>query len=209
MSKTKGNRGEREVISPPNRPTLKEFARKSVVPPQIEGRQNKDRENWCLSRYILALESRGRLTLPLSVTRAFSGEAPDSVITGTTDPLGVEITDATTSEVYEDLKRAEESPSRVYIDMTAPGWAGDSPERTNAQLVLAWIEDKVLSLSSGRWLEAAYYDLVVYCDNLPGPGVDDHELISRVCGLLAAAPPTASDSYYSYHSFYTAMSFLI
>lgn len=163
-----------------------DFARRSVVPLHIEGRRNIDRENWSLSRYFLALEAAGRLEFPISAVHAPPFQSPDFVLAFTSNTVGLEITEATTTGFHNhQLVISERRGS--YSDDNDPGWIGDSPETTNAALVISKIRDKARGLATGTWNAADHQDLLIYCDNAPGPGVETRDLISRVRSQLLEA----------------------
>ncbi|MGO9605413.1 MAG: hypothetical protein ACLQAT_18830 [Candidatus Binataceae bacterium] len=169
-----------------------DFARHSVVPPHIEGRQNVDREKWQLSRYLLALKDR--LPLPVTAIMALPGESPDFVLEFATEAVGLEVTEATTTEFHNQLEYSERHgsyPDENDLDQEKPfvdlGWIGDSPETTNAALVMASIRDKARSIAKGTWRGADHQDLLIYCENAPGPGVRNRDLIARVRPQLLEA----------------------
>ena len=113
-----------------------DFARRSVVPLHIKGRKDVDRENWCLSRYLLAVKDR--LSFPIVATHALPGESPDFVPESGRQTFGVEITEATTMEFHDQLEISEILGS--YSDPNDPGWGGGQPEETNAALVMASVD---------------------------------------------------------------------
>jgi len=113
-----------------------DFARRSIVPLHIRGRKDVDRENWCLSRYLLAVKDR--LSFPIVATHALPGESPDFVPESGRQTFGVEITEATTMEFHDQLEISEILGS--YSDPNDPGWGGGQPEETNAALVMASVD---------------------------------------------------------------------
>ena len=135
---------------------------------------------WSLSRYLLALAEHVRLEFPISVSHAQPGESPDFVLESYGQTVGLEVTEATTSKFHKQLEIAERSADGIYFDPLDPGWLGDSPERFNAELVVAAIRRKAASLAKGSWRTARHQDLLIYCENAPGPGVKNRDLIARV-----------------------------
>lgn len=172
----------RKTITLADAESVREFARNSVVPLHIEGRQNVDREMYSLSRYLLARV--GRLNFPISAIHALPGESPDFVLEGKGTLVGLEITEATTSEFHDQLVISELEGE--YLDHLSPGWPGETPLITNASLVVSSIRDKAQSLAGGRWRSADYHELLIYCENAPGPGVENLDLIPHVRNQLAA-----------------------
>ena len=181
---------QRAVIALQSADDIIDFARRSFVPLHIEGRKNVHREKWQLSRYLVAL--RKRFQFPVRVTLAFPGESPDFVLEFPTGTVGLEVTEATTTEFHDQLEFSEKhgsypgesDPEKPLVDL---GWAGDSPETTNAALVIAAIRDKARGLATGTWRIADHQELLIYCENLPGPAVRNHDLISRVRAKLSDA----------------------
>ena len=98
-------------------------------------------ERWQLSRYLFAL--RDRVELPVTAILALPGESPDFVLEFATKTVGLEVTEATTTEFHDQLEYSERHGSypgendpdtqKLFVD---PGWIGDSPETTNAALVM-------------------------------------------------------------------------
>jgi len=172
----------RKTITLADAKSVREFARNSVVPLHIDGRQNVDREMYSLSRYLLARV--GRLSFPISAIHALPGESPDFVLEANGKLVGVEITEASTSEFHDQLVISELEGE--YLDHLAPGWPGDTPLITNASLVVSFIRDKAQSLAGGKWRSADYHELLIYCENAPGPGVENSDLIPHVRNQLAA-----------------------
>ena len=173
----------RKTITLADAKSVREFARNSVVPLHIDGRQNVDREMYSLSRYLLARV--GRLSFPISAIHALPGESPDFVLEVKGERVGVEITEATTSEFHDQLVISELEGE--YLDYQGPGWPGETPLTTNASLVVSSILDKAQGLASGKWRFADYHELLIYAENAPGPGVENADLILHVGNQLAAA----------------------
>jgi hypothetical protein len=174
----------RIVLSLRNREELLEFVRRAVVPLHIEGRRNIDREVWSLFRYLFALGEHDRVEFPVSVSYAVPGESPDFVLEFAGQMVGLEVTEATTSKFHEQLEMAEQSIDGIYFDPLDPGWMGDSPERVNSELVVTAILGKAASLAKGGWRTAQNQDLLIYCENAPGPGVKNSDLLARVRPVL-------------------------
>jgi len=174
----------RIVLSLRDREELLGFARRAVVPLHIEGRKNIDREVWSLSRYLFALTEHGRIEFPICASYALPSESPDFVLEFAGQTIGLEVTDATTSKFHEQLEMAEKSDDGIYFDPLGPGWAGDSPERVNSELIVAVIRRKAASLAKGAWRTVQNQDLLIYCENAPGPGVKNNDLLARVRPVL-------------------------
>ena len=149
-------------------------------------RRHQAHQEWyCAKRYLLALLAAGRLDFPFAIAK---GESPDFVMRcGIGEPVGLEVTEATTAAFQRDLSVTERRSGAQPMG-PEDGWAGDAVEQELAALILAAVRQKRSKILGVAWRHAGVTDLLLYDNSgLIAPNVS--ALAARLRGALAVPEP--------------------
>jgi hypothetical protein len=144
-------------------------------------RTHDEREDFCARHFLLALAASGELPYPtrISMLKQDQGGAwPDCLVwwSDSSDPIGLEITQATSREWQEELTNDEReialsgiSPADpvAFVSASEDGWAGDAPERDIAALIADAVSAKAARLNQPvpKYRSTEECDLLVYADD--------------------------------------------
>lgn len=144
-------------------------------------RTHDEREDYCARHFLLALAASRELPFPTRISmlkQDQEGAWPDCLVWwgDGSDPIGLEITQATSREWQAELTKDEREAGLSGINPTDPivfvsasedGWAGNAPERDVAALIAAAVSDKADGLNQPipKYRGTEECDLLVYADD--------------------------------------------
>jgi hypothetical protein len=116
---------------------LAAFIRRHCRPLPRKGRTHEQKEYWTLGHFLKLAHASRSVHLPISIRKS---EAPDFLLGLGNSGIGLEITEATTSEYQHWLSRIDELDGAHMFSRA--GWSGDGVERAAAGLILAAAQAK-------------------------------------------------------------------
>lgn len=161
------------------------------VPGRIDGRTTDHTETWTIARLLSTLANSDWIAFPLTVTHR---DRPDSLIQFGTQKIGVEITEAVSTQYAAYCALAEREFPDVFLEpahfrwdspslsaeemrallrqsqLTSVGWVGDRPEQEWALFIQSIVDAKLAKLAQPGFEKFDQNWLAVY-DNLPLPNV--------------------------------------
>lgn len=137
-------------------------------------RNHRQKENYCLRRWLVAMYAADRLQFPIEVAAVDRG-APDFLMNSGESRvlLGIEVTEAGSANWQSWLTKNEGSGTGAIMD-NEDGYAGDAAEQTVAYDIAERLREK-----SEQYGNAKQWDLLVY-ENSEGGLLSDHELTFRI-----------------------------
>jgi hypothetical protein len=156
-------------------------------------RTHDEREDFCARHFLLALAASGELPYPTRISmlkQDQGGTWPDCLVWWNegSDPIGLEITQATSREWQEELTRDERelalsdsnsADQVVFVPASEDGWAGNAPERDVAALIADAVSAKAEGLNRPvpKYCGTEECDLLVYTDDAPAlvAGINAHD----------------------------------
>lgn len=142
-------------------------------------RTTNDRERYCLVAYMNALAEHDILQYPLEVSK---GESPDFLITSEKTALGVELSDATSTDWQREMAETEDDPR---IELDGDGWVGRLAKRQWVSEVLEAVEKKSRILNQPHYKLAQYNCLLIHDEIRASLHTDDSEIKSLISSFLS------------------------
>ena len=141
-------------------------------------RTTDDRERYCLVAYLIALAGNDLLQFPLKVSKE---ESPDFLITSEKTALGVELTDATSTDCQREMAETEDD---TEIELDGDGWVGKLPERQWVSEVLEAVEKKTRILNQPHYNLVQNNCLLIHDEIQTSLYIDNREIKSLVSSFL-------------------------
>jgi len=133
-----------------------------------------------MSRYLLGLDAKQRVTFPVSLAHALHGRSPDFMLSIGDNPVeGYEVTQATTQKFHRKLTLLEKPGAPKSLYGKAGGWIGHQPESYWCRRILTSVKQKLMKLGKGRYQNAKAQHLVIY-DNMDNAAIDLDEALKRL-----------------------------
>jgi len=160
-------------------------------------RTQRQREDYCLRRWLVATAATSRLAFPATVTRPTPGTGPDYLLeTGTERGCrGIEVVEAGNASWQRWLTLSEpedtESKPRFLMDRRE-GYQGDEPERMVVRDIELALERKRSRFAASNYGAYGACDLLVYENSEGGVVADDEQVVKRVAGSSLKASPFAA-----------------
>ena len=142
-------------------------------------RTTNDRERYCLVDYLIALADNDILQFPLEVTK---GESPDFFITSKKTVLGVELSDATSTDWQRELAETEDDPEP---ELDGDGWVGKLPERQWVSEVFEAVEKKTRILNKPHYKLSQNNCLLIHDEIQTSLYIHNSEIKSLVSSFLS------------------------
>ncbi len=161
------------------------------VPARINGRNTEHTEKWAICRLLSTLAARNRLKYPVSLSHR---DKPDFLLNSGDQKIGIEITEAISTEFAAYSALAEREYPEVFIEpdlfrlgspprsiqemrellkrgkLIADGWDGDSAEEEWALYIDSIVRKKLEDTTKNGYDIFPHRFLSIY-DNLPLPNV--------------------------------------
>lgn len=99
-----------------------------AVPPRGPDRSKPQQEDFCLRRFLVAMQVSGRLQFPLTIEGATDRDTPDFWIATETGGFGIEVTQAGSSNWQQWLSESAKRGDDAEL-LPSDGYAGNGPER--------------------------------------------------------------------------------
>jgi uncharacterized protein DUF29 len=151
-----------------------------------DARTKRQKENYCLRRWLIAMASQGRLSFPVIVENPGPGDrSPDFLLTLDDQKLGVEVTEAGAATWQEWLSQAKPAtPGNTIQLFPKDGYVGDEPEQIVIHDVVEAVNRKSVKRAQGVYRMSPVVDLLIYENSAGGLMANKHRAVESLRRIL-------------------------